>query len=103
MPSLAPTSVQQRAEALRASTKRTSAPCLSRSGQPAYAGTPTAVATPGTTSKGIAGGGADEHFLGRVAVEPGVARDGTHDPPAGACGLHDKIGRVPDHRDPGGC
>ncbi|CAM5227331.1 hypothetical protein SAVIM40S_02983 [Streptomyces avidinii] len=53
MPSLAPTSLQQRAEAVRASTNRTSAPCLSRSGTPAYAGTPTAVATPGTTSKGM--------------------------------------------------
>ncbi|RPK47583.1 hypothetical protein EES37_10575 [Streptomyces sp. ADI91-18] len=34
-PSLAPTSLQQRAEAVRASTKRTSAPCSPRSGTPA--------------------------------------------------------------------
>ncbi len=47
--------------------------------------------------------GAREHLVGGVAVESGVTGDGTHDPPAGACGLHDKIGRVPDHRDPGGC
>ena len=51
VPSDAPTSVQQRSEAVRASTNRTSVPCASRSGTPAYAGTPTAAAMPGTTSK----------------------------------------------------
>ncbi len=49
--SLAPTSDQQRASALGASMKRTSVPWASRSGTPAYAGTPTAAAMPGTTSK----------------------------------------------------
>ncbi len=53
VPSEAPTSLQHRSSAVRASTKRTSVPWASRSGTPAYAGTPTAVATPGTTSKGM--------------------------------------------------
>ncbi|CAM5632573.1 hypothetical protein SRIMM317S_05315 [Streptomyces rimosus subsp. rimosus] len=49
--SLEPTSDQQRSSAVRASMNRTSVPSASRSGTPAYAGTPTAAAMPGTTSK----------------------------------------------------
>lgn len=52
VPSDTPTSVQHRSDAVRASMNRTSAPCASRSGTPAYAGTPTAAEMPGTTSKG---------------------------------------------------
>src|SRR5690242_6041263 len=44
VPSLTPTSAQHRSEAVRASTKRTSAPPAPLSGTPAYAGTPTAAA-----------------------------------------------------------
>ena len=103
VPSLAPSSVQQRSLAVVASTNRTSAPCASRSGTPAYAGTPTAAAMPGTTSKGMPAVAQASISVGRVAVEPGVARDRTDHPLAAPRGLHDKIGGVPDRGDSGGC
>ena len=103
MASLAPTSVQQRSEAVRGVDEADVRALRAAQRHTGVRGHADGGGDAGHHLEGDARGGAGEHLLGGVAVEAGVAGDRTHDPPAGPRGLHDKIGGVPHRGDPGGC